>query len=238
MGWLADEDAANPTSELTAANLAYVIYTSGSTGLPKGVMVTHGGLSNYLRWCIQAYRVEQGRGSVLHSSLASDLTITSLFAPLLAGQRLELLPEEEGIDALGNSLRRAQDLSMVKVTPAHLTLLAEQLAREDVAGRTRAFIIGGEALLPEHVAFWRANAPETRLINEYGPTETVVGCCVYEVGLDDDYSGRAWCRLDAPSPIRNSICLMRSCGLFPSEYMENCTLRVPAWLVATSAAQS
>ncbi len=185
-----DEDAANPTSELTAANLAYVIYTSGSTGLPKGVMVTHGGLSNYLRWCMQTYRVEQGRGSVLHSSLASDLTITSLFAPFLAGQPLELLPEEEGIDALGNSLRRSQDLSMVKVTPAHLTLLAEQLAREDVAGRTRTFIIGGEALLPEHVAFWRTNAPETRLINEYGPTETVVGCCVYEVGLDDDYSGR------------------------------------------------
>ncbi|HLJ32959.1 MAG TPA: amino acid adenylation domain-containing protein [Ktedonobacteraceae bacterium] len=187
----ADEDAVGLDCAVTAANLAYVIYTSGSTGLPKGVMVTHGGLSNYLRWCIQAYCVEQGSGSLLHSSLASDLTVTSLFAPLLAGRCLEVLPEEEGIDALGNALRQSQGLSMVKVTPAHLTLLVGQLAREDVSGRTHAFIIGGEALLPEHVAFWRANASETRLINEYGPTETVVGCCVYEVGLDDDYAGRS-----------------------------------------------
>src|SRR4029079_7167521 len=31
------------------------------------------------------------------------------------------------------------------------------------------------------LAFWRRHAPSTRIINEYGPTETVVGCCVYEL---------------------------------------------------------
>jgi amino acid adenylation domain-containing protein len=183
--WFADEDAADPPLAVTAANLAYVIYTSGSTGRPKGVMITHGGLTNYLRWCISTYRVQEGQGSVLHSSLASDLAVTSLFAPLLVGQRLLLPPEEQGIDALGSALRQERDLSLVKLTPAHLTLLAEQLAAEDVAGRANAFIIGGEALLQEHVAIWQVRAPETRLINEYGPTETVVGCCVYELTRGD-----------------------------------------------------
>src|SRR5262249_3491501 len=42
----------------------------------------------------------------------------------------------------------------------------------------------------ESIAFWQAYAPMTRLINEYGPTETVVGCCVYEVGEADFPSGR------------------------------------------------
>ena len=178
---LKNEGQTNPISGTTGANLAYVIYTSGSTGRPKGVMITHRGLTNYLTWCSQAYRVEQGQGSLLHSSLASDLTVTSLFAPLIVGQRLDLLPEEQGLDALGNALRQAHDLSLVKLTPAHLTLLADQLASEEVSGRTRAFIVGGEALRQEHVAFWRTHAPQTRLINEYGPTETVVGCCVYEL---------------------------------------------------------
>ena len=67
--------------------------------------------------------------------------------------------------------------SLVKLTPAHLPLLAEQPGAV-AAGRTRALVIGGEALHGESLAAWRGAAPETRVINEYGPTETVVGCCV------------------------------------------------------------
>ena len=56
-------------------------------------------------------------------------------------------------------------------------------------GHVKALVIGGEALWSENLSFWRKHAPGTRLINEYGPTETVVGCCVYEVPLDVTLSG-------------------------------------------------
>ena len=46
--------------------------------------------------------------------------------------------------------------------------------------RENIFVIGGEALRPDMLSFWKEAAPSTRLINEYGPTETVVGCCIYE----------------------------------------------------------
>ena len=55
--------------------------------------------------------------------------------------------------------------------------------------RTHAFIIGGENLLVDHVDFWQRNAPEVELVNEYGPTETVVGCCVYWTPLNKHRSG-------------------------------------------------
>jgi non-ribosomal peptide synthetase component F len=54
---------------------------------------------------------------------------------------------------------------------------------------TRCFVIGGENLRAENLTLWRNFAPATRLINEYGPTETVVGCCVHEVGPDDPPDG-------------------------------------------------
>jgi amino acid adenylation domain-containing protein/natural product biosynthesis luciferase-like monooxygenase protein len=161
--------------------LAYIIYTSGSTGTPKGTLLTHQGLVNYLSWCIGEYAVADGQGSPVHSSIAFDLTITSLFSSLLVGRSVTLLPEAQGVDALAGALRAGGDFSLVKITPAHLDLLSQQLQAEKAADRTRAFIIGGEALMAETVAFWRKHAPGTRLINEYGPTETVVGCCIYEV---------------------------------------------------------
>ncbi|MHC5933218.1 non-ribosomal peptide synthetase [Nostoc sp.] len=180
---IAQESTYNPISETTSENLAYVIYTSGSTGKPKGTLIPHRGLVNYLTWCTQAYTIEQGEGTTVHSTLAFDLTITGLFSPLLVGRRVELIPEDQSIESLGNALRNGLNYSLVKITPAQLQLLQKQLSPSEAAGRTRAFIIGGENLLAENIAFWQNFAPDTILVNEYGPTETVVGCCVYQVPL-------------------------------------------------------
>ncbi len=176
-------------SETDEAELAYVIYTSGSTGQPKGTLVHHGGLANYLDWCAANYRVEEGAGSVLHSSLGFDLTVTSLFPALAAGRTVFLAPAEDRGDRLGEVLAGLADLSLVKITPAHLGVLGETMAAGEAAGRTRLFVIGGEALRWESLRFWRTHAPGTRLVNEYGPTETVVGCAVYEVRADDPAEG-------------------------------------------------
>jgi amino acid adenylation domain-containing protein len=183
-------DAAPPLpNAATAANLAYVIYTSGSTGQPKGVMIPHRGLTNYLHWAAAAYMTDAGDGAPVHSSLSFDLTVTSLFCPLLRGQPVLLLGDGQGIDTLSDTLRATGNFSLIKITPAHLDALSRVLPAEEAAGRARAFIIGGEALSAESLAYWRAHAPGTRLINEYGPTETVVGCCVYEMSDGDAHTG-------------------------------------------------
>ncbi len=180
---LDDESQLNAAGGATPDNLAYVIYTSGSTGKPKGVMIQHRGLVNYLNWCTNAYRVAEGCGAILHSSISFDMAVTSLFAPLLAGNSLFLLPE--GIEALACALLDKENYSLLKLTPTHLKALAALLPAEQLAGRSRVLVIGGEDLQMETLEFWREHAPATRLINEYGPTETVVGCCVYEVSAED-----------------------------------------------------
>lgn len=161
-------------------NLAYVIYTSGSTGRPKGTLITHEALVNYLSWCRQAYAAEQGQGTLVHTSISFDMTVTGLIAPLLVGGKLELLPEGPGVEVLLTTLKSSRDLSFVKLTPTQLDMLGQRLTAEEAAGCTRAFIIGGENLQAATLRFWQQAAPETKLINEYGPTETAVGCCVYE----------------------------------------------------------
>jgi amino acid adenylation domain-containing protein len=185
----------NLNIEIAPEHLAYVIYTSGSTGNPKGAMITHRGLTNYLQWAVKAYDVAAGCGAPVHSSISFDLTVTSLFTPLMVGRSVFLLPD--GIESLANALLQQTNYSLVKITPAHLRALAELLPPDQIAGRVRALIIGGEALHYQSLSFWREHAPATRLINEYGPTETVVGCCVYEVAASDPQEG--------PVPIGRAI---------------------------------
>jgi amino acid adenylation domain-containing protein len=183
------ESGENLASNVSAENLAYVIYTSGSTGKPKGVMIPHGGLANYLGWSERTYPLDRGDGVPVHSSLSFDLTITSLLSPLISGRTVHLLRDEQGIEALEASLREGRNFSLIKLTPSHLEVLNQHVRPAQLAGITQALIIGGEQLRADHLRLWREHAPETRLINEYGPTETVVGCCIHEVMPEEQHNG-------------------------------------------------
>jgi amino acid adenylation domain-containing protein len=186
---IAKESISNLQPTSTPANLAYVMYTSGSTGTPKGVMIVQSGLVNYLTWAIKTYSVQTGGSIPVHTSTSFDLTVTGLYPPLLVGGRVEILPEDVGGQSLVKALKKGRDRSLVKITPAHLELLNQQIRPEEAAGSTKVFVIGGENLVAESLGLWRKSAPATRLINEYGPTETVVGCCTYEVAANDPATG-------------------------------------------------
>ncbi len=176
----------NPLKQQVPGNLAYVLYTSGSTGTPKGAMIHHAGLVNYLCWCVQSYETSQRNGSLVHSSIAFDLTVTGLYTPLLCGHTVTLVNEEK--DALSVALSEG-GFSFVKLTPAHLELLTQWLPSEAAPNAAARFVVGGEALIGEALAYWKHSAPETYIVNEYGPTETVVGCCTFEIAASEVLPG-------------------------------------------------
>ncbi|MBG1264989.1 non-ribosomal peptide synthetase [Nostoc sp. WHI] len=176
----AKQSTDNPSSQSKPDDLAYVIYTSGSTGRPKGVQLLHRALSNYLQWAKDFYAVVQGQGTPVQSSLSFDATITSLYLPLVCGLTTTLVREKQEIEALANIIKNCRHLSLVKITPSHLEILNHQLDLDSMPNRVNAFVLGGETLHANQIIPWLTHAPDTRLINEYGPTEAVVGCCVYE----------------------------------------------------------
>ncbi|MEU9866192.1 amino acid adenylation domain-containing protein, partial [Streptomyces sp. NPDC047971] len=182
---LAASPAASPEVAVAAEGLAYVIYTSGSTGRPKGVAVTHGGLANYVAWAVDAYGMSGGGGAPLHSSLAFDLTVTSVLVPLVSGSAV-VTSEAGGAEGLAELIRGTGGFGLVKAVPAHLPLLAEMLTGEQAASAARRWIIGGEALPGGVVRDWLTRAPGSVVVNEYGPTEAVVGCCVFEVSAGQE----------------------------------------------------
>ena len=165
-------------SEPGLDDLAYLIYTSGSTGQPKGVLIEHGGLANYLSWASRSYVRGDRLSFPLFTSLAVDLTVTSLFLPLVTGGTLEIYPEPGGlVDTALMDVVRDNAVDFIKLTPSHLSLLA-RLGLADT--RVRRMVVGGENLRSQLAATISSQIQdEVEIYNEYGPTEAVVGCVAH-----------------------------------------------------------
>lgn len=158
-------------------NPVYLIYTSGSTGNPKGVVINHSSLTNYILWAKSNYSI--GLRSLdfgLFTSLSFDLTVTSLFLPLISGGLLKVFKSDDVSQILEDYFKSG--LSSIKLTPGHIRIL-ESL---DISTtKLELAVVGGEALLESQVKILRKLNPNIRIINEYGPTEATVGCMVYDV---------------------------------------------------------
>ncbi|MFJ2163201.1 amino acid adenylation domain-containing protein [Streptomyces sp. NPDC087856] len=158
---------------LVAANPAFVIFTSGSTGRPKGVIVEHASLDVYLAWCRETYTGLAGE-ALVHSPVSFDLTATGLFGPLTIGGTVRLVELDAGRTPT-DGMRRP---TFVKATPSHLPMLLE--LPPDFSP-SQQLVLGGESLIGEVLDEWRARHPGVTVINEYGPTETTIGCTWFRI---------------------------------------------------------
>ena len=84
------------TPSIQDGDLAYILYTSGSTGRPKGVMIEHGALTNYVSWASRFYDQGQRLTFPLFTALTFDLTVTSVFVPLVSGGAIRVYGDDNG----------------------------------------------------------------------------------------------------------------------------------------------
>jgi amino acid adenylation domain-containing protein len=171
----------------TPDGAAYIIFTSGSTGTPKGVVVEHRNLVNYIWWAARVYGSREGVAWPLFSSLAFDLTVTTLFTPLITGGRIVVYRGDPGVESMV-VLKVVDDnaVDIMKLTPAHLAMIRN---RNLETTRLSKFIVGGEDFKTELARDITKAIPHPfEVYNEYGPTEATVGCMIHRFDIDRDQS--------------------------------------------------
>lgn len=176
--------------EITESDPAYIIYTSGSTGRPKGVRMSRRGLRHYLNQAGRHYGITDLDGAAAVTNLAFDATVTSLWLPLAFGKSVLFL--DGPVDQLPMLLRQNAGRRLLKLTPAHLDILATEPDRETWLSNAPVWVVGGEVLSGRACRPFLDADKAPRIFNEYGPTEAAVGSTIYEVGAEDG---------DGPLPI-------------------------------------
>ncbi len=177
---IAQEDDADFDSEVTAENLAYVVYTSGSTGHPKGVLVEHRQLSNYINGIRERLGLDECSSFAMVQPLSVDGPVTTIYAPLLTGGCVHLISDERVADAQALAIYlHDHQIDYLKIAPSHLATLHQNGDPSKLMPR-KVLMIGGEAPRVTFAEELRTLAP-CSIFNHYGPTETTVGVTTYQV---------------------------------------------------------
>ena len=172
----------NPSPASCGEDIIYVIYTSGSTGRPKGVLVKHKGAINYIWWCKKVYAENAACDFPLYSSISFDLTVTSIFTPLICGGKIVIYAGRDK-ETLIDKIIADDNVDIVKLTPTHLQIIESMKVN---CKKIRKFIVGGEDLKSDlAMKIFKKFNNKVRIFNEYGPTETTVGCMIYEFSPSD-----------------------------------------------------
>jgi arthrofactin-type cyclic lipopeptide synthetase C len=162
----------------TPRSLAYIIYTSGSTGQPKGVMVEHAQIANYIHSAIDAYELASGDRFLLFASISFDVAVEGIFGTLCSGASL-VLRDDEALSGLPGLARvcAARGITVLGLPTAWWHRMMSDLDSGEGAwpAGVRLTIMGGEAASGRAYAIWKERVGAgTRLINVYGPTEATV----------------------------------------------------------------
>lgn len=191
------KNTSNPGISISPCDLMYVIYTSGSTGNPKGVMLTHRNLNNFITGMKNKINFSSSKVMVSLTTICFDIFALEIWVSLTSGLKVIIANELEQKSIKDfNLLCINNKVSMVQTTPSRLLAFLDDSKNQDYLQNLSDIMIGGEPL-PQILLEKLNKLTTAKIYNMYGPTETAVWSTIKDLSNSSITIG---------TPIANTTC--------------------------------
>ena len=206
----ADEDErslARIRARLLDTDPAYVIFTSGSTGMPKGVVVNHRSIVEFIGSFTELFGIGEDDVIANQAPFDFDVSVKDIYSALATGATLQILPRRLFSEpaALVATLVEQKATTLTWAVAA-LCLVSSLHALDGVElSHVRRVLFSGETMPARHLATWLERAPQAEFVNLYGPTEVTCNCLYHRIDRARDYT--AGIPLGTPFPNHDVLLL-------------------------------
>lgn len=162
-------------------DIVYVIFTSGSTGLPKGVMLMHKNIVNFIYGMKERLNITSKDIVASITTISFDIFVLESLMPLLSGAKIVIANEKEQTDVVAfNELCLKNKVTLVQTTPSRMQIFMQDEKQLDFIKNAKDILIGGEPF-PRTLLDAFSKITNARVFNMYGPTETAVWSSMKEL---------------------------------------------------------
>jgi amino acid adenylation domain-containing protein len=167
------------------SDLAYLIYTSGTTGTPKGVMIEHHSLMNFIQGITGIIPFSEETRILSLTTVSFDIFGLETLLPLTMGSRTIIGTAEEQVSALAATKAILKgEISHLQLTPSRLKLFFVEHQEENPFEKLKYLLVGGEPF-PSELLEKVKPFINGEIYNMYGPTETTIWSCIKDLSGED-----------------------------------------------------